>query len=116
MTPQDFFRKHVDLDPLHLPIHENCLLDMACPSCGGRLMFRIWATIQNIVGDDGTEPVDGNVEYDDNNSCQCGSCQYVARVAEFIVPGLDNYLDDLAIEHRKQKRKAKYDKRKKKKS
>jgi hypothetical protein len=63
----------------------NCLADMRCPSCGDFGPFSIQATQSGMVrvSDNGTDFIDGNVEWDDESECECLACRRSATVAEF---------------------------------
>lgn len=60
----------------------NCLAGMKCPKCGHNASFKIEATCQATVFDDG---VDYSVEYEWNahSNCQCRSCEYRGLVGDF---------------------------------
>jgi hypothetical protein len=63
----------------------NRLAGMRCPSCGDFGPFAIQATQSGVVrvSDNGTEFIDGNVEWEDESECECLACRRSATVAEF---------------------------------
>lgn len=65
--------------------NENCLDGFKCPKCGSFGPFRIRATVsgETLVSDDGTEGVEGDVEWADTSSCRCVDCGHAGTVREF---------------------------------
>jgi hypothetical protein len=63
----------------------NCLQGMRCPSCGDFGPFSIQVTQRGMVrvSDNGTDFIDGNVEWEDESECECLACRHTATVAEF---------------------------------
>lgn len=66
--------------------NSNCLDEFECPACGSYGPFRIYATVngETLVMDDGTEGVEGDVEWDDTSSCRCADCGHSGKVREFM--------------------------------
>ncbi len=62
--------------------NENCLKDIACPSCGQADGFRITATATFYVTDDGTD-APGDVEWDDASRIRCTPCGHESTVGAF---------------------------------
>ena len=65
--------------------NHNCLAGMSCPSCGDFGPFSIQATQSGPlrVSDDGTDFIEGNVEWADEAQCECLACHHQGTVAEF---------------------------------
>lgn len=63
----------------------NCLEGMACPSCGSFGPFKIEVTQSGEarVSDDGTDFIEGNVEWDQDSACSCTNCDFSGVVADF---------------------------------
>ena len=64
--------------------NENCLAGMACPRCGSLEPFSIAGTALFEVHDDGTEDY-GDVEWDDDSSCECRRCGFWENVRAFKI-------------------------------
>lgn len=65
--------------------NENCLQGFECPECGSYGPFRIGATVsgETLVMDDGTEGVEGDVEWSDDSTCRCTDCGHSSTVRNF---------------------------------
>ena len=63
----------------------NCLDGMACPECGEFGPFSIFAVQAGMVSvsDNGTDFINGNVEWEDTSRCECLGCGHAATVGEF---------------------------------
>lgn len=66
--------------------NENCLQGFECPQCGSYGPFRIHATVngETLVSDDGTEGVEGDVEWEDSSTCSCTDCGHSGTVRDFL--------------------------------
>jgi len=62
--------------------NENCLEGVKCPKCEQEDVFKIVGVSTFTVLDDGTD-VHGDVEWDDDSTCTCGGCSWVARLGDF---------------------------------
>lgn len=63
----------------------NCLAGMQCPNCQSFEPFRISVTTLCLLYDEGTETA-GDIDWDDNSSCQCTDCGHSRTVADFKTP------------------------------
>lgn len=63
-------------------MNKNVLVGIACPKCGSQAPFRIVATANFLVFDDGTEEY-SDVEWEDNSAIQCFDCLRRGKVSEF---------------------------------
>lgn len=70
--------------------NSNCLEGVACPSCGQEDRFKIVARIMCEVTDDGSEPIDGNHEWDDESVCVCPDCDHTGILKEFQKPDIQD--------------------------
>lgn len=90
MKLEDFLEKFPDTDI----VNDNCLVDMACPTCGSRGPFRIEVRTLVEFGDNGTTDIDGDMQWDENSFCRCLECDDTCGTVElFMVDGLDRHLD-----------------------
>lgn len=66
--------------------NENCLDGFRCPECGNFGPFRIFVTARGMtwVTDEGTDGVEGGVEWDDDSCCECTDCGHAGKVREFL--------------------------------
>ncbi len=74
--------------------NQNCLRDMACPSCGERDTFQIEMKAVIRIHDEGTEDHE-DTEWDGKSYCACGrsECPQAGLVRDFTFPGLDDLLE-----------------------
>lgn len=65
--------------------NENCLEGMACPECGDFGPFKILASQVGMtrVSDEGTDSIEGDVEWEDDSPCECLECGHTAKVGQF---------------------------------
>lgn len=63
--------------------NDNCLESIHCPICESLEPFRIEVTGIVTVHDDGTDDDLRDIEWEDNASCQCVACNYIAQVKDF---------------------------------
>jgi hypothetical protein len=89
MTAQEFMEKFPDQKERN----ENCLLDMACPHCGGRGPFNISFRGTCTAYDSGTDDT-GDHEWDNYSDCGCRQCGHYRSVKHFKVEGLDAALEE----------------------
>jgi len=63
----------------------NCLVGMKCPRCSSHSPFRIFATMSSwiTVHDEGTDIMQGDVDWNDLSGCVCSHCGYQNSVAAF---------------------------------
>lgn len=63
----------------------NCLAGFACPKCGHTDNFLICATVMIDMHDDGSEGVEGDIEWEATSTCVCGNkdCEYTDDVKVF---------------------------------
>jgi sarcosine oxidase delta subunit len=93
MTPQEFKAKFPDALGKD---EDSNLLDMACPHCGNRDVFKIAIeTIAKVT--DGDADAYGDQEWDGASFCICGRCdsgqaEAVHTVEYFTIAGLDEFL------------------------
>jgi hypothetical protein len=64
-------------------MNENCLLGFQCPRCGCCGPFYIEAKTVVLVYDDGTENVDGELDWGDESYCECHNCHHFGTVKDF---------------------------------
>lgn len=64
-------------------MNTNVLAGIKCPQCGSEEQFRIEAKAMFDVTDDGTEQLNGAVEWDDGNYCECYVCSHYGTVKDF---------------------------------
>lgn len=76
--------------------NENCLAGMQCPKCDSYGPFRILATSTNFceVHDDGADFEPGDVIWDEESSCTCNNCNFLADVKEFKQSSPENDDED----------------------
>lgn len=76
----------VDKAAPRLNPNENSLEGFECPECGSYGPFRISATVsgETLVTDDGTEGVEGDVEWEDSSTCRCTDCGHSGAVRDFM--------------------------------
>lgn len=60
----------------------NCLDGMKCPECGSDEPFRIASQCWAMVFDSGVEDT-SDLEWNDNDACQCPLCGYMGKVKDF---------------------------------
>lgn len=65
-----------------MPENENCLEGIKCPKCKSLGPFSIMGKALFKVSDDGTEDFT-EVEWKDNNFCECRDCNFRGVVADF---------------------------------
>ena len=58
---------------------------MECPQCGSFGPLKIFATQSGMVhvSDDGTDFIEGNVEWEEDGACECTACRFTGVVADF---------------------------------
>jgi hypothetical protein len=72
-----------------MPENENCLAGLQCPECGALQPFDITVRHDMRVFDHGTgpdNPIDNDIQWDDDSRCRCIGCGYTDTVADFRVP------------------------------
>ena len=72
--------------------NQNCLYDIACPSCGQRSSFDIEITKIIRQFDDGIYDFN-DTEYDDSAYCRCILCKHAGVLGSFRFTGLDKSLN-----------------------
>lgn len=65
-----------------LSLNENVLSNIQCPDCGDQEQFKIRATAEFEVTDDGTGDYQG-VEWNDSDVCKCQKCGHRGVVSDF---------------------------------
>jgi len=65
------------------PENTNCLAGLKCPECGALEPFKIAATMDVIVVDNGTDDYSGDVEWNDAADCMCQNCKFTGIVKDF---------------------------------
>lgn len=83
--------------------NQNCLDGMKCPNCGHFGPFDIYVTSSGYtrVTDDGTDEIEGSVEWEDSSSCRCPECRHEATVGDFLgkpKPEFDK-IQKVVVEH-----------------
>lgn len=65
--------------------NRNWLTGMACPKCGVFGPFSIFAFQAGMVRvrDDGTDFIEGNIEWEATSRCECLACCHTGMVGEF---------------------------------
>lgn len=65
--------------------NENCLQGMACPACGDFGPFKILVSQSGMtrVSDEGTDSIEGDMEWDDDSPCECLECGHTGTVGQF---------------------------------
>lgn len=73
------------LDPQGQVPATNCLNGIRCPVCGSTQRFRILATVDLTMVDNGTEEAEGS-EWDATSPITCCNCRHTGVVGEFRAP------------------------------
>lgn len=65
--------------------NENCLQGMACPACGDFGPFKILVSQSGMtrVSDEGTDSIEGDMEWEDDSPCECLECGHTGKVGQF---------------------------------
>ena len=64
----------------------NCLAGFKCPECGHTRNFLISATVWVDMHDDGSNGIEGDIEWEPESTCQCPNCTYTDDVKAFNPP------------------------------
>lgn len=88
MNANEFLAKFPDAKA-----NENCLIDMACSQCGNRRAFRVYATTQIRLKDDGTDQEETGYKYDFRSGCECVECRAEGTISTFSIDGLDDLIE-----------------------
>lgn len=73
--------------------NDNCLKNIACPECGSRGPFTIFAASSFLMTDNGVEDA-GDIEFDKNAAIMCMACRKTDNVDGFTIDGLDDTKPD----------------------
>lgn len=84
MTAKQFRKKFPAADT-----NDNCLRDIACPSCGSRGRFDIEVSTVAKFDDMGSDDT-GDMEWSDDSFIGCRACNHSGQVADFTIQGLDS--------------------------
>ena len=68
---------------LPIPENINCLLGLRCPACKSLEPFNIEATTVVKMYDDGSDGIVGNIEWTDDSSIVCISCNNSGKLKDF---------------------------------
>ena len=90
---QKFLKRFPNSEP-----NSNVLVDIACPQCGQREVFKIAYSTFGIFIDAGEEEQDGDQEWLRSIACKSGECDHSGTLREFTHRGLDDLIEQRKLE------------------